>query len=186
MPECTAEKRGIRLTNCNRFDYIYARFMAATCRFAFAVHILAVLAYKQAAGVNSDSLAGSVNTNPVVVRRILSELRRAGLVKTLRGTGGGSRLSRAPSEISLDSIYRALDCGPSFASHPQQPNQRCPVGRKIEAVLTAVFNSAQTALEQALAGRTLADVLETVVENGEVVPPPPVSLAKSAVTKRSK
>lgn len=136
--------------------------MAASCRFAFAVHILAVLALRRDSGVTSDVLAGSVNTNAVVIRRLLVDLRRAGLVSTHKGAGGGAWLTRAPEEITLDTVYRAVQGGPSFSSHPQQPNQRCPVGRKIEQVLDDVFSSAQSALERALAARTLADVLEDV------------------------
>jgi Rrf2 family protein len=138
--------------------------MAASCRFAFAVHVLTVLAFKQREGGNSDLLAGSVNTNAVVIRRILSDLRRAGLVKTHKGAGGGARLSRPPAEISLDAVYRAMECGPSFSPHPHQPNQRCPIGRKIEVTLESIFAEAETALQEALAKRTLSDVLETVID----------------------
>jgi Rrf2 family protein len=143
--------------------------MAATCRFAFAVHILTVLAFKDREVGNSDALADSVNTNAVVIRRILSELRRAGLVKTQKGAGGGATLSRPPKEITLDAVYRAVECGPAFSHHPQHPDQRCPVGRKIEQVLEEVFSSVETALQAALARRTLADVLETVIEEPATV-----------------
>lgn len=136
--------------------------MAANCQFAFAVHSLAMLAHQGGAGVNSETLARSVNTNPVVIRRLLSHLRVAGLIVTHRGAGGGSRLSRAPGEITLDDVYRAVGEGAAFAHPPHPPNKRCPVGCRIETVLGEVFASAQAALEQALAARTLADVLETV------------------------
>ena len=138
--------------------------MAANCRFAFAVHILAVLAYRREHGVTSDLLAASVNTNAVVIRRILSDLRRSGLVVTHKGAGGGARLSAPPEEITLDAVYRAVGSGPGFSPHPQHPNRRCPVGKKIERVLAEVFSSAQAALEAELAHRTLADVLETVTD----------------------
>ena len=136
--------------------------MAASCRFAFAVHVLAVLALREEEAVTSEMLAGSVNTNAVVIRRILADLRRAGLVTTCKGVGGGAWLTRKPSEITLDEVYRAVEGCPGFSMHPHQPNQRCLVGRRIEEVLTGVFNSAQTALEQALSRRTLAEVLEDV------------------------
>jgi Rrf2 family protein len=136
--------------------------MAASCRFAFAVHVLAVLAHHREAAASSDLLARSVNTNAVVIRRILAELRRAGLVETRPGAGGGARLAEPPEAISLDAVYRALACGPSFAPHPRQPNHRCPVGRGIESVLNEVFSTAQGAFEAALSQRTLADVLEEV------------------------
>ena len=135
--------------------------MAANCRFAFAVHILSVLAVHRE-GATSTQLAGSVNTNPVVVRRLLATLRRAGFVCTQQGARAGSRLCCEPSHIPLDAIYRAVESTASFSLHPHQPNQRCPVGRRIELVLGEVFASAQNALEHALAQRTLADVLETM------------------------
>lgn len=134
--------------------------MASSCRFAFAVHVLAVLALKRATGgVCSELLAGSVNTNPVIIRRLLTRLRHAGLVTTQKGAGGGATLCRPPEKIVLDTVYRAVDPGSSFAHHPHLPNQRCPVGAGIEKVLDEVFSTAQTALENALAHRSLADVL---------------------------
>ena len=135
----------------------------ANCRFAFAVHILTVLAYKRGEEVNSDLLAGSLNTNAVVVRRLLGTLRQAGIIVTQRGTGGGARLGREPEEITLDEVYRAVEGAPSYGVHPHPPNQRCPVGKRIEEVLEEVFSTAQTALERALKERTLADMLETVI-----------------------
>jgi Rrf2 family protein len=136
--------------------------MAANCRFAFAVHVLAVLAYKRGEEVSSTQLAASVNTNPVTIRRLLLALRKAGLIFTQRGAGGGARLTREPGTMTLAEVYRAVEeCRP-FSPHPHQPNQCCHVGQKIEQVLTEVFASAQAALEQALAQRTLADVLETM------------------------
>ncbi len=143
----------------------------ASCRFAFAVHILAVLAYKQGADVTSELLGRSVNTNAVVVRRLLSELRRAGLVVTHKGAGGGAKLSKPPEEISLAEIYRAVEHGPSFSMHPHAPNPRCPVGRRIEDVLAGVFAEAENALSDALDRRTLAEVVDTLAEESPALTP---------------
>lgn len=144
--------------------------MAASCRFAFAIHVLAVLASRGHEGITSDVLAASVNTNPVVIRRLLSTLRKAGLISTRRGAGAGSTLSRPAGAISLDEIYRATEPAPSFAAHPHRPNARCLVGRNIAAVLTDIFGSARAALEEALGQRTLADVLATVSETAPAAP----------------
>ena len=135
--------------------------MGANCRFAFAVHVLAMLATRSH-GVTSSTLAASVNTNPVVIRRILCSLRHAGVIRTRKGAGAGSVLSRPPAEIGLDLIYRATTQDTAFSFHPHSPDQKCVVGRNIERVLGEVFHSAQSALEDALARRTLADVLKTV------------------------
>ena len=136
--------------------------MAANCRFAFAVHILSVLALKKDEGVTSDVLAGSVNTNPVVIRRIVSALQQAGLVTTAKGARGGVRLVGAPGKISLGAVYRAIEGPPSFAGHRQKPNPKCPVGKRIGLVLDEVFASAQAALEAELSARTLAEIIETM------------------------
>ncbi len=139
--------------------------MAASCRFAFAVHVLAVLALRRAAGgACSDKLAHSVNTNPVVIRRLLSQLRKAGLVTTHKGSTGGAALCGPPEAIALDAVYRAVQPMASFGTHRQKPNQRCPVGAGIERVLDEVFSSAQAALESELARRTLRDVLQAMAE----------------------
>jgi Rrf2 family protein len=136
--------------------------MGASCRFAFAVHVLTMLASNPGRGLTSEEIARSVNTNPVVIRRLLSSLSRAGLIATRHGAGAGSRLSRAPEAIRLDAVYVAVEPSPAFSFHPHLPNRRCPVGRKIEKVLEGVFVSAQRALEEALARRTMADVLGTM------------------------
>jgi DNA-binding IscR family transcriptional regulator len=74
-----------------------------------AVHVLAVLAYQEGDRVTSAGLAGSINTNPVIIRRLLLALQKAGLVDTCRGAGSGSRLSRSPKRINLAEIYRAVE-----------------------------------------------------------------------------
>ena len=142
--------------------------MATSCRFAFAVHVLAVLALKrESGGVCSDLLAGSVNTNPVIIRRLLTRLRHAGLITTQKGSCGGATLVAVPEKIPLDVIYRAVETGVPFSQHPHAPNKRCPVGAGIERVLDEVFASAQSALEAALARRTLADVLAAMAAEAE-------------------
>ena len=141
--------------------------MAASCRFAFAIHVLAVLAYRTCkSSACSDALAGSVNTNPVVIRRLLSQLRNAGLVKTHKGMRGGATLELAPEEITLDAVYRAVEPRASFAADRPLPDQGCPVGAGITRVLDEVFASAQAALVAALKERTLRDVMEAMKEEG--------------------
>ena len=127
-----------------------------------AVHVLAVLAYQEGQSVTSGLLARSVNTNPVVIRRLLLALQAAGLIETRKGAGFGSRLSRLPNRINLAEVYRAVEPDEPFALHSQQPNQACPVGHCIQAALERVFVSAEAALERELRRTTLADILKTV------------------------
>jgi len=126
------------------------------------VHVLAVLAYEEGEAVTSALLASSVNTNPVVIRRLLLLLQVAGFIETRKGAGAGSRLSRAPERITLAEIYKAVETEEPFASHSKRPNKACPVGHCIQAALEKVFASAEDALQQELAKTTLADILESV------------------------
>jgi len=127
-----------------------------------AVHALAVLAYQEGDRVTSAFLADSVNTNPVIIRRLLLALQRAKLVETSKGAGAGSRLSRSPRRINLAEVYRAVEDAEPFATPSRKPNASCPVGRCIPAALDAVFASAQSALERDLARTSLADVIHRV------------------------
>jgi Rrf2 family protein len=141
--------------------------MRTSCRFAMAVHVLAVLAYKEGDRATSALLAGSVNTNPVIIRRLLLALQRARLVETCKGAGSGSRLSRSPRRIDLAEVYRAVENAEPFASPSRKPNAACPVGKCIRETLDRVFASAQDALERDLKRTTLADVMDTVKASGE-------------------
>ncbi len=131
-----------------------------------AVHVLTVLAYKDGDRVTSALLASSVNTNPVIIRRLLLALQRARLVETGKGAGSGSRLSRSPARINLAEIYRAVEAEEAFAKPSRKPNEACPVGHCIRAELEKVFASAQRALEQDLAKTTLAGLIEAVKASG--------------------
>ena len=100
-----------------------------------AVHVLAVLAYKEGDPVTSAMLAGSVNTNPVIIRRLLLSLQRARLVDTRKGAGAGSRLSRSPGRINLAEVYRAVEDVEPFAKPARKANTACPVGHCIRQTL---------------------------------------------------
>jgi Rrf2 family protein len=137
--------------------------MTISSRFAVAVHILTLLETGRGVPLTSEYIAGSVNTNPAVVRRILSMLARAGLTSARMGAGGGTVLARPAEGISLLEVYRAVECeGRLFALHHEKPNAKCPVGRNIQAVLERATGAAQTALEEQLGERTVADVMEEV------------------------
>jgi Rrf2 family protein len=131
-----------------------------------AVHVLAVLAYREGDRVTSALLAGSVNTNPVIVRRLLLALQRAKLVETCKGAGAGSRLSRSPGRINLAEVYRAVEAVEAFATPSRKPNAACPVGNCIRETLQKVFASAQGALEKDLEKTTLASVIGAVKASG--------------------
>ena len=137
--------------------------MAANCRFAFGVHLLSVLALAPDENYSSEKLALTVNTNAVVIRRMLLDLKSAGLIETQRGPGGGTRLAKAASRITLAEIHRAV-AGEieTFGAHPNPPAKECCVGREIESVLHDIAGRAAAAVEGELAAITLADVAKQI------------------------
>ena len=135
---------------------------AISSRFAVAIHILAYLAWRQQTVASSSEIARSVNPNPVVVRRIISALREAGLVEVLQGVDGGARLARSPSETTLLAVYHAVEHAPLFSVHPQPPNSRCKIGSCIQEALGEVFVKAEGAMLAVLKDVTIQEVFTKV------------------------
>jgi Rrf2 family protein len=127
-----------------------------------AVHVMALLARNHGEQLKSAYLSKSVNTNPVVIRRLLCSLNQAGLVVSQTGACGGTKLTRRPGEIALIDIYRAVSPGEVFALHGKTPNKDCPVGKNIGAVLCALQGEIEEAIEARLSRRTLKDVIAQV------------------------
>jgi Rrf2 family protein len=136
--------------------------MAANSQFSIAVHVLTLLARAGTENVKSECIAGSVNTNAVVIRRLLSQLGHANLVASQTGASGGTRLLKTPDEVNLVDVYKAVNCGEVFALRGRSPNQDCPVGKNIEAVLCNLQKEIDNSVNTTLARYTLADVLERV------------------------
>ena len=140
--------------------------MQISSRFTLAVHILACIdVFKDDYKVTSDFLAGSTNVNPVIVRKILGQLKAAGLVEVARGSGG-ALISKPLNEISFFDIYNAVECienGELFHFH-ENPNIDCPVGRNINAVLDDKLMRVQKAMETELSSITLEDIRRDIKE----------------------
>lgn len=135
--------------------------MQISSRFTLAVHILACIdTFKDDYKVTSDFLAGSTNVNPVIIRKLLVQLKEAGLVEVARGPGGTS-IRKPLNEISFLDIYHAVECvenGELFRFH-ENPNPDCPVGKNIHKALDDKLTRVQEAMEKELASITLEDVI---------------------------
>ncbi|WP_067138248.1 Rrf2 family transcriptional regulator [Microtetraspora malaysiensis] len=137
--------------------------MAGNSRLTIATHVLTWMALARRRGqdlLTSEQVAASVNTNPVIIRRSLGDLRRAGLVEVRRGAGAGWTLARAPEEITLLDVYNAVEQQPLFAMHHTEPNLECPVGKGIRPALDHAYDGVEQALCQELRRTSIADVLK--------------------------
>ena len=139
--------------------------MKTSSRFTVAVHIISVIALSGNVLCTSDYIAGSVNTNPVVIRRLIGKLKAAGIVNVHSGAGG-AYLQKELSNITLLDIYQAVEtveAGELFRFH-ETPNLDCPIGANIQLVLEAVLLQAQSAMEGILAGVTMADLTTKLID----------------------
>jgi DNA-binding IscR family transcriptional regulator len=132
-----------------------------------AVHALAWMALAQRRGqevLTSDQVAASVNTNPVILRRSLGDLGRAGLVRVRHGAGAGWSLARAPEDITLLEVYDAVGQESPFGMHRTEPNLECPVGKGIRPALGQIYDGIEQAVRHELVVVSVADVLRETLQ----------------------
>ncbi len=125
------------------------------------VHVLTLLA-KVGRPLSSTQIAGSVNTNPVIIRQIVGRLRDAELVETIPGSTGGTTLKKNPAQTTLRDVYQLTKTETFFGLHPNEPNPHCPVGRNIQGVLIEVFDQMDVLVEEALAQISITDIVARV------------------------
>jgi Rrf2 family protein len=136
-------------------------------RFAVAVHLLSLLTVGRErfprCALTSDAAAASVNTNPVVVRRIFGALRKANIVSSQPGPAGGWFLEREPEEISLRDVYCAVEEDSLFSLHHRAPSAGCVIGANIQEALHGFFSEAEEAMQCKLGEKSIADVVQVVM-----------------------
>jgi Rrf2 family protein len=130
--------------------------MAANLRFSTAIEALALMATEPEKFHTSHALATALATNPVVIRRLLSLLSRAGLVSSAKGPSGGTHLAKSAKQITLRDIYRALDGGDLL----HQTAHHSADTRDLKKTMRSVFRKAQKCLEEELDSTTLNQLLK--------------------------
>lgn len=124
-------------------------------RFSISVHILTLLATAKEELLSSEWIAGSININPVLVRKELSNLREHGLVISKEGKNGGAQLAKPARSILLSEVYEAVKQSPVLGVAKNSPNPDCLVGRQINQHLDDLYEEVDKALIAKLGQTTL-------------------------------
>lgn len=126
-------------------------------RFIISMHILTLMDHNQGEWLSSDFMASSMNINPVLVRKELSNLRKHGFVETKEGKNGGSMLNKPSDEIRLSDVYLSIDDQASFGKLFADPNPKCPVGRQINDRIVEINKRIENVIVKELGQKTLAE-----------------------------
>ncbi|SMC45055.1 Rrf2 family transcriptional regulator [Moheibacter sediminis] len=129
-------------------------------RFATAIHILTLLASEPDEWLSSEYIAGSINVNPVVIRREIGTLNEAGLIITKKGKDGGVRLNKSSQQIFLSDIYNAVKNSEILGRKNKKTNPDCPIGKQINEKLENLFEETNAVVSENLNNRTLAEFFE--------------------------
>ncbi len=144
--------------NDKKFDW-WCLFIMANSRLSVAIHILSLIASKPYEQITSDSIAESVNTNPVVIRRMCGLLKKGGILTSRAGISGATLL-KSPADITLLNIYLAVQSKSEWFAIHDHPNHHCPIGSKIHPTLNNAFSTIQQSMERELAQITLQDIMD--------------------------
>lgn len=126
-------------------------------RFAVSIHILTLLANTEERWLSSEYIAHSVNVNPAMIRKELSNLQEYGLVESKAGRYGGSALAKPSEKILLADIYKAVNPTSALGAMRDRPNPKCPIGNQINKHLNQLNKETERAIVNKLNGQTLAD-----------------------------
>ncbi|AJW65380.1 Putative HTH-type transcriptional regulator YwnA [Elizabethkingia miricola] len=127
--------------------------MLNNLRFATAIHILILLEKNPEVWMSSEYIAGSINVNPVVVRKEIKNLKALGYIQSKEGKGGGAKLATDAGKITLAAIY--LSVNEDQKGKLNSPNPACPVGRQINEHLTDLYEEINKKTEEVLGQYTL-------------------------------
>lgn len=128
-------------------------------KLSVSIHILSVIEFMENKPVTSEDIASSINTNPALVRRLMSRLKKAKLIETSTKLGVMG-LAKKPEDISLLDIFIAVEEQTDLFSIHGNTNQNCPIGAKIETTLKDIYDEIQKVTNQKLAAVTLADIIK--------------------------
>jgi len=129
-------------------------------RFATIIHILTLLAKNSGEWMNSEWIAGSINTNPVIVRKELGMLLEHGWVTSRKGKEGGFILNISSDKITLAELYKVVKNSDVLGKKNLNPNPHCPIGKDINKNLENLFTETDDLVITSLQTKTIKSFME--------------------------
>lgn len=132
-----------------------------------AVHLLAYIEIFPDDDLSSRAIARSIVTNPSMVRSLMMDLRKAGLLKTKQGSAE-PELAKKPEEISLYDIFAAVDMDHHLLHVDEDTEQKCPVGGNIQGPLAKAYAEVEEAAFAKMREIRLQEIVDQIKEAGQL------------------
>lgn len=129
-------------------------------QFSVGVHIMTALGDRENEEITSAVVTASVGAHEALVRRVMSKLVKAGLVRASRGRNGHSSLAKPAHKITLLDIYKAVDPPPVFSIHQYAEEKACRASCAHKDSLQGVLNDTQRDFENSLKRRLLSEMID--------------------------
>ncbi|GGF12841.1 Rrf2 family transcriptional regulator [Flavobacterium limi] len=126
-------------------------------KFAITIHILTLLTKFPNDFLSSEFIAGSINLNPVLVRKEIANLKAHHIVESKEGKNGGTKLAKNPTDITLKEIFQMTFDTINLGYAKNQPHPDCPVGKKINENLSVLYADLNEKVSLELKNITLED-----------------------------
>lgn len=132
--------------------------MRFSTRLSDAVHILCFIVLNPDYNLSSERIAQSVRTNPGYVRQLMSALRRAGIISSVKGHAK-PELAKEARAITMLDVYRAVEGDKPLLHLDTHTNPECGVGVNIQLALQEYYDMIQEIAESGMEKITLHDIL---------------------------
>jgi len=124
-------------------------------KFAITLHILTLLSKHPEDYLSSEYIAGSLNMNPVLVRKEIANLKKHSIVDSKEGKNGGTKLGKSARAITLEDIFCMTFEKITLGFCKNEPNPACPVGNKINSSLETLYYDINSKISKQLRGISL-------------------------------
>lgn len=140
--------------------------MRYSTRLSDTLHILVYIYLNPDTPITSTDIATSVQTNPAYVRKLMSQLRKAGLISGSRGNAN-PELLKAADKITLLDVYKAIEGSKPLLHLDTHVNPECEIGIFVQAAIRDSYDVVQREAENTMSNITLEDISNDFTEKSK-------------------
>lgn len=126
-----------------------------------AIHILVYIDIIPDESISSNDIAESIEANPSVVRKLMANLKKAGLLESQVGAAH-PKLAKSADTITLLDVFKAVETNHDLLHVDPRTNMNCPVGANIQQTLNDAYKRVQKAAEDEMSNLTIQDMINSI------------------------